>query len=150
MLFSGANPTHALRMFSSIARCFASAFTTGVPGGTCYHQSNIIINSCIACHLVIKVNWLQSMVHMIPSTHYCDIGTATLFCLSLSLTFIVNPVRGGQSSHQVLELQNPIWLFIFIFQFFYTWFITSKCTWKTYTIFNFWSRIRLTRGALVR
>lgn len=35
MLFSGANPTQALRMFSSIARCFDNAFTTGVPGGTC-------------------------------------------------------------------------------------------------------------------
>ena len=36
MLFSGANPTHALIMFSNIALCFESAFTTGVPGGTCY------------------------------------------------------------------------------------------------------------------
>ena len=35
MLFSGAKPTQALSMFSSIALCFASAFTTGVPGGTC-------------------------------------------------------------------------------------------------------------------
>lgn len=34
MLFSGAKPTQALIMFSSIALCFASAFTTGVPGGT--------------------------------------------------------------------------------------------------------------------
>jgi hypothetical protein len=34
MLFSGARPTHARKMFSSIARCFGSAFTTGVPRGT--------------------------------------------------------------------------------------------------------------------
>jgi hypothetical protein len=34
MLFSGASPTQALMMFSSIALCFARAFTTGVPGGT--------------------------------------------------------------------------------------------------------------------
>lgn len=43
MLFSGANPTQALIMFSSIARCFDNAFTTGVPGGTCksYVVSNL-------------------------------------------------------------------------------------------------------------
>ena len=34
MLFSGASPTQARKMFSSIARCLASAFTTGVPRGT--------------------------------------------------------------------------------------------------------------------
>ena len=34
MLFSGASPMHALNMFSSIARCLLSAFTTGVPAGT--------------------------------------------------------------------------------------------------------------------
>uniref|UniRef100_A0A0A9FML6 Lpa1 n=1 Tax=Arundo donax TaxID=35708 RepID=A0A0A9FML6_ARUDO len=34
MLFSGASPTQALMMFSSIALCFARAFTTSVPGGT--------------------------------------------------------------------------------------------------------------------
>lgn len=28
----------ALMMFSSMALCFDSAFTTGVPGGTCEHQ----------------------------------------------------------------------------------------------------------------
>lgn len=36
ILFSGASPTHALNMFSNIALCFDSAFTTGVPGGTCF------------------------------------------------------------------------------------------------------------------
>lgn len=44
MLFSGANPTQALSMFSSMARCFDNAFTTGVPGGTCYRQPNLIIS----------------------------------------------------------------------------------------------------------
>jgi hypothetical protein len=39
MLFSGANPTQALVMFSSIARCFDNAFTTGVPGGTCTNNN---------------------------------------------------------------------------------------------------------------
>ena len=34
MLFSGGRPTHALNTFSSIARCLASALTTGVPSGT--------------------------------------------------------------------------------------------------------------------
>jgi len=34
MLFSGAKPTHARKMFSSIARCFAKAFTQGVSLGT--------------------------------------------------------------------------------------------------------------------
>lgn len=33
----------ALRMFSSIARCLESAFTTGVPGGTCVPFSNPLI-----------------------------------------------------------------------------------------------------------
>jgi len=42
MLFSGANPTQALMMFSSIARCFDNAFTTGVPGGTCIVPNTII------------------------------------------------------------------------------------------------------------
>lgn len=40
MLFSGAKPMHALSMFSSIALCFESAFTTGVPGGTCFLSNN--------------------------------------------------------------------------------------------------------------
>lgn len=43
MLFSGAKPTQALRMFSSIALCFESAFTTGVPGGTCFAKHTITL-----------------------------------------------------------------------------------------------------------
>jgi hypothetical protein len=31
MLLSGGRPTQARMMFSSMARCLASAFTTGVP-----------------------------------------------------------------------------------------------------------------------
>lgn len=34
MLFSGARPTQARKIFSNIARCFAKAFTHGVPLGT--------------------------------------------------------------------------------------------------------------------
>ncbi len=34
MLFSGYKPTHALKVFSSIALCLARALTTGVPSGT--------------------------------------------------------------------------------------------------------------------
>lgn len=53
MLFSGAKPTQALRMFSSIARCFDSAFTTGVPGGTWIPRRNEV------CLLIIhQVLWL--------------------------------------------------------------------------------------------
>jgi hypothetical protein len=48
MLFSGAKPTHALMMFSSMALCFARAFTTGVPGGTCSE----IIFCCRSIHLL--------------------------------------------------------------------------------------------------
>lgn len=44
MLFSGASPTQALKMFSSIALCFESAFTTGVPGGTCFLPNKSINN----------------------------------------------------------------------------------------------------------
>lgn len=47
MLFSGAKPTQALSMFSSIARCFDSAFTTGVPGGTCFFHQTILCRSVI-------------------------------------------------------------------------------------------------------
>lgn len=80
MLFSGASPTQALRMFSSMALCLASAFTTGVPGGTCSfinqtpHQFQMISQHialqqklteiCFvpasengrACSLVVKIN----------------------------------------------------------------------------------------------
>jgi len=45
MLFSGARPMQALRMFSSIALCFESAFTTGVPGGTCRFQTQQTISN---------------------------------------------------------------------------------------------------------
>ncbi len=34
MLFSGYKPTHALKVFSSIALCLERALTTGVPSGT--------------------------------------------------------------------------------------------------------------------
>ncbi len=34
MLFSGYKPTHALKVFSSIALCLDRALTTGVPSGT--------------------------------------------------------------------------------------------------------------------
>jgi len=45
MLFSGANPTQALIIFSSMARCFDRAFTTGVPGGTCFHHLQPFLDS---------------------------------------------------------------------------------------------------------
>jgi hypothetical protein len=45
MLFSGDRPTQALRMFSNMALCLASAFTTGVPGGTCFNQKLIVVSN---------------------------------------------------------------------------------------------------------
>ena len=57
MLFSGARPMQARKMFSSMALCLARAFTTGVPGGT-YLRNQFTINfmNTLNCEYIINLS----------------------------------------------------------------------------------------------